>query len=163
MTEPSSADVGTTRVSRTVRAPRSAVYRACLDPDALASWRVPDNMVGEVHVFEPREGGTYRMSLTYLDPAQGPGGKTSEATDTFEGRFVELVPDERVVEVVQFESDDPRYAGEMRTTTSLTDAEGGTGVTVLHEGIPPGVRPEDNEAGTAQALAKLARLVEGAG
>ena len=158
-----SANLGITRVSRTVRAPRAAVYRACLDPDALASWRVPDNMVGQVHVFEPREGGAYRMSLTYLDPAQGRGGKTSEATDTFEGRFVELVPDERVVEVVRFESDDPRYAGEMRTTTSLSDTLEGTEVTVLHEGIPPGVRPEDNEAGTAQALAKLARLLEGAG
>lgn len=161
MTERSPANLGTTQVSQLVRARRAAVYRACLDPDALASWRVPDIMEGRVHVFEPREGGAFRMSLTYKEGTQGPGGKTTEGTDTFQGRFVELVPDERIVEVVQFESDDPRYAGEMRVTTTLADADGGTEVTVLCEGIPAGIRPEDNEMGTAQALAKLTRLVEG--
>lgn len=161
MTERSPANLGTTQVSQLVRAPRAAVYRACLDPDALASWRVPDIMEGQAHVFEPREGGEFRMSLTYKEGTQGPGGKTTEGTDTFQGRFVELVPDERIVEVVQFESDDPRYAGEMRVTTTLADADGGTEVTVRCEGIPAGIRPEDNEMGTAQALAKLARLVGG--
>jgi uncharacterized protein YndB with AHSA1/START domain len=82
-----------TRVSRIIKVPRRAVYKACLDPDAVASWRVPDNMTARVHVFDAREGGTYRMSLTYQDPAPSPVGKTSEDTDTFQGRFVELVPD----------------------------------------------------------------------
>ena len=97
-----------------IKAPRHAVYRACLDPDALARWRVPDNMTARVHVFDAREGGGYRMSLTYRDPQQSPGGKTSEDTDTFQGRFVELVPDEKIVEAIEFESRDTGFAGEMK-------------------------------------------------
>jgi uncharacterized protein YndB with AHSA1/START domain len=101
-----SARPRSTQVSRIIEAPRQAVYRACLDPDALARWRVPDNMVGHMHVFEAREGRTFRMSLTYRDSEQSPGGKTSEDTDTFQGRFVELVPGEKIVEAIVFESPD---------------------------------------------------------
>ncbi|MFL5537845.1 MAG: SRPBCC family protein [Longimicrobiaceae bacterium] len=149
-----------TKVSRIVHAPRHAIYRACLDPDALAAWRVPDGMTARVHAFDGREGGSYRMSLTYTDPADSPGGKTTDDTDAFQGTFIELVPDEKVVELVRFESRDPAFAGEMRMTTSLTDVEEGTEVTVLCENIPPGIRPEDNELGCRLALANLARLVE---
>ena len=149
-----------TNVSRIIKAPRRAVYEACLDPDAVAAWRVPDNMTAHVHVFDPREGGTYRMSLTYRDPKQSPGGKTSEDTDTFQGRFVELVPDEKIVEAIEFDSRDPAFAGEMKMTTRLVDADGGTEVTILSQDLPPGIRPEDNEEGTGQALQKLAALVE---
>jgi len=149
-----------TRVSRIIKAPRRAVYEACLDPDAVASWRVPDNMTAHVHVFDPREGGTYRMSLTYRDPKQSPGGKSSEDTDTFQGRFVELVPDEKIVEAIEFDSRDPAFAGEMKMTTRLVDADGGTEVTILSQDLPPGIRPEDNEEGTRQALQKLAALLE---
>ncbi len=149
-----------TRVSRIIKAPRRAVYEACLYPDAVASWRVPDNMTAHVHVFDPREGGTYRMSLTYRDPKQSPGGKTSEDTDTFQGRFVELVPDEKIVEAIEFDSRDPAFAGEMKMTTRLVDADGGIEVTILSQDLPPGIRPEDNEEGTRQALQKLAALVE---
>ncbi len=158
MTEPS-AGRASTQVSRVIKAPRTAVYRACLDPDALASWRVPDNMTGEMHVFEAREGGTFRMSLSYLDLAQGPGGKTSEGTDTFQGRFVELVPGEKIVEVIEFESQDPGFAGEMTMITSLADTAEGTEITVRAEGIPAGIRPEDNAEGTRQSLRKLAALL----
>ena len=149
-----------TTVSRIIKAPRSAVYKACLDAAALAKWRVPDNMTARVHVFEAREGGIYWMSLTYRDPKQSPGGKTSEDTDTFQGRFVELVPDEKIVEAIEFESHDPGFAGQMKMTTSLADADGGTEVTMLFENLPAGVRPEDNETGTRQALQKLAALLE---
>jgi uncharacterized protein YndB with AHSA1/START domain len=131
-----------TKISRIIKAPRHAVYKACLDPDALAKWRVPDNMKAHVHVFEAREGGTYRMSLTYRDPKQSPGGKTSEDTDTFQGRFVELIPDEKIVEAIEFDSRDPGFAGEMKMTTRLADAEGGTDVTILCEALPAGIRPE---------------------
>ena len=149
-----------TRVSRIIKAPRQAVYRACLDPDALAAWRAPDNMEGRMHAFDPREGGTYRMSLTYRDRRQSPGGKTSEDTDTFQGRFVELVPDEKIVEAVTFDSSDPAFAGEMKITTSLADAGGGTEITILCQDLPPGIRPEDNEMGTRQSLRKLAVILE---
>jgi uncharacterized protein YndB with AHSA1/START domain len=160
MTEPPNGRTST-RVSKTIKAPRTAVYQACLDPDALASWRVPDNMTGHMHVFDAREGGTFRMSLTYKDPQQSPGGKTTEGTDTFQGRFAELVPNEKIVEVIEFESQDPRFAGEMKMTTSFTDTDEGTEITVLCDGIPAGVRPEDNEVGTKQALQKLATLITG--
>jgi uncharacterized protein YndB with AHSA1/START domain len=158
MTQPS-VERASTRVSKIIKAPRTAIYQACLDPDALAAWRAPDNMKGHVHVFDAREGGSFRMSLTYKDPEQSPGGKTSEGTDTFQGRFIELVPDEKIVEVIEFESQDPRFGGEMTMTTSFIDAEEGTEITVLCEGIPPGVRPDDNEVGTEQALLKLATLL----
>ena len=149
-----------TKVSRIIKAPRRAVYKACLDPDALAKWRVPENMTAHVHAFEAREGGTYRMSLNYQDPQQSPGGKTSEDTDTFQGRFVELVPDEKIVEAIEFESHDPGFAGEMKMTTRLADGEDGTEVTMLCENLPAGIRPEDNETGTRQSLRKLAALLE---
>jgi uncharacterized protein YndB with AHSA1/START domain len=149
-----------TNVSRIIKAPRKAVYKACLDPGALAKWRVPDNMTAQVHVFEAREGGTYRMSLTYRDPQQSPGGKTSEDTDSFQGRFVELVPDEKIVEAIEFESHDPGFAGQMKMTTRLADTKDGTAITILFENLPAGVRPEDNETGSRQSLQKLAALLE---
>jgi uncharacterized protein YndB with AHSA1/START domain len=149
-----------TEVSTIIKAPRAAVYKVFLDPAALAAWRVPDNMTAKVHSFEAREGGTYRMSLTYKDPTQSPGGKSSEDTDTFQARFVELIPDEKIVEAITFESDDPGFSGEMTMTTRLADADGGTEVTILCQGLPDGVRPEDNETGTRQSLRKLAALLE---
>jgi uncharacterized protein YndB with AHSA1/START domain len=150
-----------TKVSRIIKAPRHAVYKACLDPGALAKWRVPENMTAHVHAFDAREGGTYRMSLTYQDPQQSPGGKTSKDTDTFQGRFVELVPDEKIVEAIEFESQAPGFAGEMTMTTRLADADGGgTEVTILCEDLPAGIRPQDNETGTRQSLHKLAALLE---
>jgi uncharacterized protein YndB with AHSA1/START domain len=149
-----------TTVSKIIRAPRHAVYEACLDAAALPKWRVPDNMTARVHIFDAREGGTYRMSLTYRDPQQSPGGKTSEDTDTFQGRFVELIPDEKIVESIEFESHDPGFAGQMKMTTRLADAEDGTDVMILCENLPAGVRPEDNETGTRQSLQKLAALLE---
>ena len=148
-----------TRVSRIIAAPRKAIYHALTDPEALARWRVPDGMTAKMHEFDARPGGRYRMSLTYADPKGAPG-KTTADTDTFEGRFVELIPDEKVAEAIVFEADDAKFAGEMIQTTRLADAEGGTLVTILHEHLPAGVRPEDNELGTTMALRKLAALVE---
>ena len=148
-----------TKVSRIITAPRKAVYRALTDPEALAKWRAPDGMTAKMHEFDARPDGRYRMSLTYADPKGAPG-KTTADTDTFEGRFIELVPDEKVVEAIVFEADDPKFSGEMTQTSSLADAEGGTLVTILHENLPAGVRPEDNELGTTMALRKLAALVE---
>jgi uncharacterized protein YndB with AHSA1/START domain len=148
----------TTRVGQHVRAPRSAVYHALLDAEAIAQWRVPDGMTSIVHEFSPRDGGSFRVSLTYDTP--GPAGKSAAHTDTYHGHFAELVPDQRVVEVLEFETRDPALAGTMTITTTLADADGGTTVTVVHEGIPDAVPPADNELGTRVALAKLARFVE---
>ncbi|MCA2216702.1 SRPBCC family protein [Jidongwangia harbinensis] len=146
-----------TRASRTIPAARSAIYRALLDPDAIAKWRVPTGMTSRVHEFEAREGGSFRVSLIYTAPDGV--GKSAESTDTYHGRFLRLVPDERVVEEMEFETADPALRGTMTVTTTLADTAGGTVVTILHEGVPDAIAAADNEAGTAEALANLARLV----
>jgi uncharacterized protein YndB with AHSA1/START domain len=147
-----------TEVRRRVRASRSKVYRALVDPDAIARWRVPTGMSSQVHEFDAREGGAFRVSLTYEAPDRV--GKSSAHTDSYHGHFVTLVPDELVVEVIEFESDDPALRGMMTMTTTLTEVDGGTEVRIVHEGIPAAVAPEDNETGTRSALANLAALVE---
>ncbi|GGT59120.1 hypothetical protein GCM10010271_73110 [Streptomyces kurssanovii] len=148
-----------TQVSRHIRAPRAAVYRALLDADAVARWRVPEGMSSHVHEFEAREGGRFRVSLTYDAPTAGTG-KSAPHTDTYHGRFARLVPDETVVEVLEFETADPALRGEMTMTTTLTDADGGTDVVIVHEGVPDAVPAADNETGTRMALDHLARVVE---
>ncbi|MFI9551743.1 SRPBCC domain-containing protein [Nonomuraea endophytica] len=148
----------TTQVSRLIRAPRSAVYQAFLDPSAIAAWRVPDGMSSHVHTFEGWEGGYFRISLTYHSADEA--GKSGGHTDTYHGRFLRLVPDEQVVEVVEFESADPALGGEMTMTTTLTDADGGTEVVIRHEGLPEAVSAADNETGTRMALDNLAKLLE---
>jgi uncharacterized protein YndB with AHSA1/START domain len=150
--------VSSTRTTRHVHAPRVVIYRALLDARAIETWRVPAGMTGRVHDFEAREGGSFRVSLTYTTPAAT--GKTSAHTDTYHGRFVELVTNERVVEVIEFETTDPSLQGAMTITTTLADADGGTDVVVVHDEIPDGVSPADNETGTRQTLANLAALVE---
>ena len=148
-----------TRVSRHVAAPRDRVYAALVDANAVARWKVPDGMTCEVHELDAREGGAIRISLTY--EASTGAGKTTARTDTYRGRFVELVPGERVVEVDEFETDDPALRGEMRVAITLTDAAGGTEVLGVHENLPPGLSIAENELGWESALSRLAALVEG--
>ena len=151
---------GTTTTVR-VPAPAAAAFRACTDPVALATWRVPDTMTGEVHEFDARVGGHYRMSLTYAVADHDVPGKSDRHTDTFRGTFVELVPGERVVEVIEFETDDPDLAGPMTVTTTFAESDGITEVTVRHDHLPAGVRRADNELGTRQSLAKLRAYLAG--
>jgi uncharacterized protein YndB with AHSA1/START domain len=150
--------MSSTRISRHINAPREAVYRALLDAHEVATWKVPTGMTSQVHEFDAREGGSFRISLTY-DGATGTG-KTTAHTDTYHGRFVKLVPNEQVVEVVEFETTDPAMRGEMTITTTLVDADGGTDIHAVHDGLPPGVPPADNELGWQMSLAKLAAFVE---
>jgi uncharacterized protein YndB with AHSA1/START domain len=142
----------------TISAPRPRVYDALLDPEAVARWRVPAGMTCEVHEFEPYEGGTLRVSLTYEAPDRT--GKTSGHTDTYCGRFVRLVPDELVIEADEFETDDPAMRGEMISTIRLSDSPQGTQLVALHEGLPEGLSAADNETGWRESLARLAALVE---
>src|SRR5207249_9380760 len=104
------------------------------------------------------EGGAFRILLTYDAPTAV--GKTTAHTDTYHGRFVKLVPDEQVVEVVEFETADPALRGEMTITIALADADGGTDLLAVHDGLPRGVSTVDNEAGWRSSLAKLAAFVE---
>jgi len=130
-----------------------------LDRDAVEQWMVPDLMTSQVHDFDPREGGNFRISLTYEQPTGA--GKTMAQTDSFHGTFVRLVPDAEVVQVVEFETDDPGLQGQMTVRYVLADADGGTELTGIHENLPPGVSPADNEVGWSMSIEKLARLVEG--
>jgi uncharacterized protein YndB with AHSA1/START domain len=151
--------MSTTRITRHIRAPRAAVYGALTDAKAVEHWMVPTGMTSEVHAFDPREGGTYRISLTYDAPDAA--GKSSAHTDTHHGRFVKLVPNSQVVQTSEFETDDPALRGEMRITFTLEDAaEGGTELHAVHENVPPGVPRADNELGWRLSLDKLAALVE---
>jgi uncharacterized protein YndB with AHSA1/START domain len=150
--------MSSTRISYHVNAPRAIVYRALLDARAVATWMVPTGMTSHVHAFDAREGGSFRISLTYDEPTGT--GKTTAHTDTYHGRFVKLVTNELVVEVVEFETADPTLRGEMTITIVLADADGGTDVLAVHDGLPPGLPPDDNEAGWRESLAKLAGLVE---
>lgn len=154
---------GTTRVSQVIKAPRHAVYAAFLDANSLAAWLAPDTMTGEVHILEPHVGGKIHMSLSYPtleDTPNGRGGKSSDHVDTFHGTFDELVLNEKIVWLTEFESPDPAFAGEMKLTWTFEDVQGGTQVTVLCENIPQGIRPEDNEAGSRSSLEKLASFLE---
>ncbi|HET7533506.1 MAG TPA: SRPBCC family protein [Nocardioidaceae bacterium] len=147
-----------TRVTRHLNAPRERVYRALLDPEAVARWKVPSGMTCEVHEFEGHEGGAFRISLTYRGATRA--GKTSAHTDTYHGRFLKLVPNELVVEADEFETEDPAMRGEMTITVTLAEADAGTDLVALHEGLPSGVSTADNEAGWSESLARLAALVE---
>ncbi len=150
--------MGTTLLTRHIRAPRALVYRALIDAQAVRQWMGPDSLTSHIHSFDAREGGTFRISLTYDMPTTA--GKTSAQTDTFHGRFVRLVPGTQVVQALEFETADPAMQGEMTITYTLTDADGGTDLTGLHENLPPGVSPADNELGWQMSIGKLAKLVE---
>jgi uncharacterized protein YndB with AHSA1/START domain len=150
--------VSATRVTRRVRAPRARVYAALLDPAAVQQWMVPEGMTSRIHSFDAHEGGTFRISLTYDEPTTA--GKTSPRTDAFHGRFLRLVPDAEVVQAIEFETDDPAMQGEMTITYSLTETGGGTDLVGVHENLPPGVSPADNELGWTMSIEKLAGLVE---
>ena len=151
---------GSTRNTALIHASPEAVYRAFTDPDALAAWLVPGGMTGQVHHFDLRVGGGYQMSLYYPPSNGAPRGKTAEREDRYTARFVELQPPHGIVEAITFESSDPAFAGEMMLEVTLAAANGGTAVTIAFTDIPPGIRPEDNEAGTRSSLDKLARYLD---
>lgn len=150
----------TTTVSRSVSAPADVIYRAYLDPKAVATWLPPGGMHGIVHEFDAREGGAFSMSLVYPEDTSS-RGKSSDDTDTFKGRFAKLVPDREIVWATMFDSDDPSFAGEMTVQTLLRPTKTGTDVTITCQNIPPGIRLEDNETGCRETLEKLAAYVGG--
>lgn len=150
--------MNSTRIGLHLNAPPPVVYRALLDPAAMVKWKVPDGMTCYVHEFDGREGGTFRISLTYESP--NGTGKSTAHTDTYHGRFLKLVEDEQIVEVDEFETADPSLKGEMTISFLLSEADGGTDLLASHEDLPSGLSPADNEGGWKMALAKLAALVE---
>lgn len=144
--------------SRYVRASVEEVFAAFADPVAWQQWLPPQGMTASVQQFEFREGGTFRLTLTYVDTYLA--GKTTANEDVSEGTFSEIVPNERVVQRIVFESDDPAFAGEMLMAWSLEPIEAGTRVNVRAEDVPVGISPEDHEVGLNSTLDNLARYVE---
>ncbi|MEK5645069.1 ATPase [Paenibacillus rhizosphaerae] len=146
--------------SRTIQASPQTIYNAFVDPKALVMWLPPEGMKGRIFEFNPVAGGTYRMSLAYLENDGTMQGKTSDDTDVVEGTFLELVPDERIVQAVVFESDDPHFAGEMIMTWTLAADPKGTVVTIVCENVPAGIRKEDHDVGLRSTLENLALYTE---
>jgi uncharacterized protein YndB with AHSA1/START domain len=140
-------------------APPGHVWAALVDPEALLAWLPPGGMTARFERFDARPGGSYRMVLTYRD-AQGAPGKATADSDIVEARFVDIVPGERVVQAVDFVSDDPAYAGTMTMTWEVTAVGTGTRVDIVAADVPDGVSAEDHAAGLASSLANLARYVE---
>ena len=149
----------TDQASVVIAAPRERVFAALVDPEALTTWLPPDGMTGRFERFDPRPGGSYRLVLTYADASAGRGKATADS-DIVDARFVELVPGERVVQAVDFLSDDPANAGTMTMTWELLPVDAGTRVNIRAENVPAGISAEDHAAGLASSLANLAAHLE---
>ncbi len=149
-----------TRTSRVIRAQPEQLYEAFMDPAALVAWLPPAEMTGDIHEFDARVGGGYRMSLFYPPDERTFRGKTSDKEDMVNVRFVELTPPRRIVEAVSFVTTDPAFFGEMTLTATFEEVSGGTEVTLVFRDLPPGLRAEDNEAGSQLSLEQLARRFE---
>ncbi|MGD9752231.1 MAG: SRPBCC family protein [Acidimicrobiia bacterium] len=149
----------TDRASSSMLASPSAVFGALVDRRALESWLPPDGMSGRFEWFDPRPGGSYRLVLTYADPTGSPG-KSSADADVVDVRFVEILPDERMVQSVEFAADRPEFAGTMTMTWTVRADSGGTLVAIVADNVPDGISAEDHAAGLASSLENLARIVE---
>lgn len=147
-------------VSRFISASPSAVYAAFAEPGAMERWLPPKNMTATMLHFDFKEGGSYRMRLTYKNAGDGPG-KTSDNTDEVDVRLIKLLDAQRIEQEVIFESNDPGFSGVMRMTWMLDPAKNGTLVTIRAEDVPRGVRPEDHEAGMNSTLDNLASFLGG--
>ena len=139
----------TVKLHRVLRAPAERIYRAFLDPDAMAKWLPPHGFTGKVHHIKAEVGGTYRMSFTNL---------TTGDSHTFGGEYLELVPNERIVHTDKF--DDPNLPGQMQTTVLLKKVSVGTELSVVQEGIPSAIPTEACYLGWQESLTLLTQLVE---
>jgi uncharacterized protein YndB with AHSA1/START domain len=149
----------TDTASRVIAAPPDRVYAALVDPEALVTWLPPDGMTGRFERFDARPGGSYRLVLTYAD-ASAARGKARADSDIVDARFVHLVPGVRVVQAVDFVSDDPANAGTMTMTWELAALDAGTRVDIRADDVPVGISAEDHAAGLASSLANLATYLE---
>jgi len=149
-----------TRTSRVIQARPQDLYEAFMDPAALIAWLPPAEMTGGIHEFDARVGGGYRMSLFYPPTERAFRGKTADREDMVNVRFLELAPARRIVEAVNFVTTDPALFGEMTIMVTFEEVPGGTEVAFSCKDLPPGLRAEDNEAGSRLSLEQLARRFE---
>lgn len=139
----------TIRLHRVIATAPEKVYRAFIEPDAVASWLPPYGFLCTVHELDPRIGGTHRMSFRNF---------TTGGSHSFGGEYLELVPGARLVYTDKF--DDPNLPGEMKVTVELRGVSCGTDMTVVQEGVPDVIPPENCYLGWQDSLRKLAKLVE---
>jgi uncharacterized protein YndB with AHSA1/START domain len=139
----------TVRLHRVIRAPAERIYRAFLTGDAMAKWLPPHGFTGHVHEIEARVGGRYRMSFTNF---------TTGDSHSFGGKYLELVPNEKIRHDDQFE--DPNLPGTMVTTITLKKVMVGTEVSIVQEGIPEQIPTEMCYLGWQESLLLLTQLVE---
>jgi uncharacterized protein YndB with AHSA1/START domain len=139
----------TVKLHRVLTTKPEKIYRAFIEADAMARWLPPNGFTGTVQELEPKVGGSYRMSFRNFTTGQA---------HSFGGRYLELVPGERVRYNHRF--DDPNLPGEMQTTVTLKEVMVGTEVTIVQEGIPDMIPPEACYLGWQESLRNLARLVE---
>ena len=139
----------TIRLHRVLRAPAERIYRAFLDPDAMAKWLPPNGFTGKVHQMDARVGGSYRMSFTHFGSGQ---------SHSFGGEYLELVPNARIVHTDRF--DDPNLPGTMKVTVSLKAVSCGTDVSIVQEGVPEAIPAEACYLGWQESLVLLGKLVE---
>ena len=139
----------TVRLHRVVRAPAERIYRAFLDADAMGKWLPPHGFTGKVHHLDAKVGGTYKMSFTNFSTGN---------SNSFGGRYLELVPNERIRHTDVF--DDPNLPGEMQVTITLKKVSVGTDVSIVQEGIPDAIPAEACYLGWQESLTLLTQLVE---
>ena len=149
----------TDRAFRVVDASVSRVFKALVDRSAMETWLPPRGMTARFERFNPTPGGSYRLVLTYADPTEA-RGKSSADSDIVEVRYVDVVPDDRVVQAVDFVSDDPAFAGTMTMTWAVRAVEGGTRVEIVADDVPDGISAEDHAAGLASSLDNLASYLK---
>ncbi len=145
--------------SRVIAASPKEIYDAFMNPKSLRVWLPPEGMSAQIDQFDACIGGAYQMTLTY-DQAQATSGKTTDRTDETRGTFLNLVPDTKIVLTVEFNAEDPAFAGEMIQNWYLEAVAAGTKVTIICEQVPEGIRKEDHDAGLNSTLEKLAHFVE---
>ena len=149
----------TDTASRVIAAPPEKVFAALVDADALLAWLPPSGMTGRFERFDARPGGAYRLVLTYDDPASAPGKATADS-DVVEARFVDITTGVRVVQEVDFVSDDSDFTGTMTMTWEVEEIRDGTRIRITAADVPNGISAEDHAAGLASSLTNLAAYLE---
>ena len=149
----------TDRASLLIHTDRERVFGALTSREALVRWLPPKGMHGRFERFDMREGGSYRLVLTYDDASDEPG-KTSADSDVSEVRIVRIVPGERIVQEVGFETDDPAFQGTMRMEWTLRSGNEGTTVEFEARDVPEGIRAPDHAEGLTSTLSNLAAFLE---
>jgi uncharacterized protein YndB with AHSA1/START domain len=149
MSAAGTASTGTVRLHRVLKAPPERVYKAFLNPEAMAKWLPPHGFTGKVHSLDARVGGSYKMSFTNFGTGK---------SHSFGGTYVELTPHERIRYTDKF--DDPNMPGEMNVTITLKQVACGTELNIVQEGIPAAIPVEFCYLGWQESLALLAHVVE---